>query len=78
MPEPLEHAIAERVPCALGHNECRDRAYRCEGCDGDGTRWVITDKRIEPVEHQCENDYYPATDEPCTPAVADYWKPVAP
>ena len=47
MSEPLEHAIAERVPCAQGHHECRDRAYRCAGCDGDGTRWVITDKRLE-------------------------------
>ena len=48
--EPTEHAIAERVPCKNDLYAERGACIaipECCNCLGDGTRWVITDKRIE-------------------------------
>ena len=47
-PDAQRYVIAAVVPCGQGYSECRDRAYRCEGCNGDGTRTVVTDIEVEP------------------------------
>lgn len=47
-PDAKRYVIAAVVPCGQGYSECRDRAYRCEGCNGDGTRTVVTDIEVEP------------------------------
>lgn len=47
MSEPLRYLIAEVRECAQGYTECRDRAYQCESCNGDGTRTVVTDVEVE-------------------------------
>lgn len=47
-PDAKRYVIAAVVPCGQGYSECRDRAYRCEGCNGDGTRSVVTDIEVEP------------------------------
>ena len=50
-----EYRIAEALPCewtARVHPPCLDERPlldTCRGCAGDGTRWVITDRRIEPA-----------------------------
>ena len=54
--EPLGYAIAEQRPCecgggcVCGEPGCDRYPPRCEKCDGDGTRWVVTDTRVEPRE----------------------------
>ena len=56
-PEPaLGYAIAEQRRCdcgggcVCGEPGCDRYPPRCEKCDGDGTRWVVTDTRVEPRE----------------------------
>lgn len=52
MSEPTEHAIAERVPCGLKPEPfcLAGNGLYCDGCspERNGTRWVITDVRVEP------------------------------
>jgi hypothetical protein len=47
-PDAKRVVLAAVVPCAQRFTECRDRAYRCEQCNGDGTRTVVTDIEVEP------------------------------
>lgn len=55
-PGPQQHAIAEQQPCAFTHigPMCDDPYERCEGCrpERDGTRWVVTDTRVERSERR--------------------------
>ena len=86
-PVPLGYAIAEQRPCRdrfwndgterLPEGWCWSGDLdRCRGCNGDGTRWVVTDTRVEPVQHYCERgddeDAY-SEDVRCDPDRADYW-----
>lgn len=48
-----EYRIAERQPCPACGGTGKDPRVdsgQCGLCAGDGTRWVITDRRIEPSE----------------------------
>ena len=49
MTAPIRYLIAEVVPCLFERRQCAsDRTGWCSGCNGDGTRTVVTDVEVTP------------------------------
>lgn len=73
-----EHACAANrgLPCETDDEPDNEPDNLAGTCRGDGTRWVVTDVKVEPVQHYCERgddeDAY-SDDVPCDPDRADYW-----